>query len=155
MAPTMARCDGKGVRRSWMVSLLMVSLFFPACDGSEEGISLQKDPRLMERAQQAIRNGVAVPLRQITEGEWDRVHVFPGPTTQESVTSIIGATVDMPDIHPGGIVVFMKGNTVERAVEVLPYPFDGNGGSYGTNVIATPMPTGDDARWLRLTEEPP
>lgn len=115
---------------------------------------MRQDPQLVEYAQQAIRNGETVPLREIVGGEWDRVHMFPGPTTQEFVENVIDASIDMPDIHEGGIVVFMRGGTVERAVEVLPYPFDGNGGSYGPNVVATPMPGTGSARWLRLSEEP-
>ena len=152
MEPTMDRLVGKVVYRSWTAPLLVAAFFLSACGDSDKRVGLQQDPQLVEHAQQAIRNGETVPLRQITGGDWDQVHVFPGPTTQEFVKNTVGTVIDMPDIYEGGMVVFMKGGMVERAVEALPYPFDGNGGSYGPNALATPMPADGKASWLRLSE---
>lgn len=107
-------------------------------------IVLQEDPQLLTRAQQVIRDGNSMPLREITGGDWDRVYVFPGPSTREFIETTVEAPIEMPDIYNhdrGGILVFAKGDTVQRAVALRPYPFDGNGGTYGPNVtVARPNP---------------
>lgn len=116
-------------------------------------ISLQEDVQLLTRAQQAIEDGVPVPLRKITGGDWDRIYVFPGPSTREFIETTVDAPIDMPDIYNhdrDGIIVFKKGDTVQRAVALRPYPFDGNAGTYGPGVTAArPNPY---ATWLKLTD---
>lgn len=136
--------------------LLTIGVFFLACGNNGEGaqgVPLQEDATLLTRAQQVIRDGTSVPLRKIAGGDWDRVYVFPGPSTQEFIETTVDAPIDMPDIYQhdrGGIVVFAKGDTVQRAVTLRPYPFDGNAGTYGPNVtVARPSP---HATWLRLTD---
>lgn len=103
-----------------------------------------------------LLDGRRVPLRQITGGDWDTVHVFPGGTLRESVQERVGATIDIPYIYQnegGGLMVFVKQGTVQRAVALLPWPFDGNLRTFGPNVTATPMPSSNSG-WLRLTEQP-
>lgn len=101
-----------------------------------------------------IRSGDTVRLREIAEGDWDRVHVFPGTSLRESVENTVSAPIDMPAVYNhegGGILVFAKGATVQRAVELLPYPFDGNGGTYGPDVtVARPTP---QAGWLKFGDD--
>lgn len=114
---------------------------------------MQEDAQLLTRAQQVIQDGDSVPLRDITGGDWDRVYVFPGPATREFVESTVDAPIDMPAIYNhenGGIIVFVKGDAVQRAVTLRPYPFDGNSGNYGPNAIATRP--GPQANWLKLTD---
>ncbi|MFC9251913.1 hypothetical protein [Amycolatopsis thailandensis] len=150
MAPTTAEHRRAQVFSRLAATLATATFLLTAC-GGEEGIAVHQDPQLLERAQQAIRAGQTVPLRSIAQGDWDRVHVFPGPTTRDSVEQAVGADIEMPDIHEGGIVVFLKGGRIERVTELVPYPFDGNGGSYGPDVVAAPMPATNPG-WLRLSE---
>lgn len=136
--------------------LLGVSVLLLSCQNSDGGsgeVPLREGGQLLVHAQQVIRSGEAVPLREIAEGDWDRVYAFPGESSKEFVESTVGGRVDMPEIYNnsrGGIVVFVKGSEVLRAVELRPYPFDGNRRSYGRNVIAKRPHT--EAAWLRLME---
>jgi len=158
MAPTMARFNRRRPGVTWVVGLLTIGVIFSACGndvGNDKGVSLQEDAQLLTRAQQVIRDGDSVPLREIAGDDWDRVHLFPGLSTREFVETTVDAPIDMPDIYNydnGGIVVFVKGDTVQRVVTLRPYPFDGNAASYGPNVTAArPSP---NASWLKLTDPP-
>lgn len=157
MAPMMVKFNRRWTGAILAVGLLAIGVLFSTSgsDFEQEEVPLQEDAQLLARAQQVIRNGNSVLLRDITGGDWDRVDVFPGPSLRESVESTVNAPIDMPDIYnneSGGIVVFTKGDTVQRAVDLLPYPFDGHGGTYGPNVtVARPNP---NASWLKFTDTP-
>lgn len=122
----------------------IVVLVTSGCGG--DGIALREDPQLVARAAQVARDGgPPVLFRELAGGDWDRVHVFPGPPPLEVVESEIGAQLDVSGTYTpyedGGVLVFTKNGVVQRAVRLEPYPFDGDGGSYGRTVlVARPHP---------------
>lgn len=132
------------MRTSTVVALIPILLLTSGCGHS--GTPLRDDPHLVARAQQVARDGDPVLFRELTGGDWDRVHVFPGPPPLELLESGIGAQFDVSGTYTpyedGGVLVFTKNGAVQRAIRLEPYPFDGDRASYGRNVlVARPHPS--------------
>ncbi|MGH4012798.1 MAG: hypothetical protein ACRDSL_02430 [Pseudonocardiaceae bacterium] len=118
-------------------ALIAVVLVVSGCGSG--GIPLREDPQLLARAQQVIRDGAPVSFRELAGGDWDRVHVFPGPPSLHLIESDLGAAIVVSGSYTpyddGGVIVFTKRGVVQRAVRLEPYPFDGDRGSYGRHVL--------------------
>lgn len=138
--------EGKGyprVQPSAVLALIAVMLAVPGCGG--DGIPLREDPQLQARAAQVARNGGPVLFRDLAGGDWDRVRVFPGPPPLELVEADIGAQLDVSGTYTpyedGGVLIFTKDGTVQRAVRLESHPFNGDRGSYSRTVlVARPHP---------------
>lgn len=113
---------------------------------------MRADTHLLQRAQQVIQQGSdPVLFREIAGGGWDRVHVFPGPPDPQIIENAFDISFDVAEPYAlyrrGGL---LTGGLVTRAVLLVPYPFDGNGASYGPNAtVSRPHP---NAQWLRFTD---
>ncbi|MGH3904845.1 MAG: hypothetical protein ACRDTE_11745 [Pseudonocardiaceae bacterium] len=118
-------------------ALIAVVVIVSGC--GSDGIPLREDPQLLARAQQVIRDGGGpVLFRELAGGDWDRVHVFPGPPSLELIESDLGARIAVSGSYTpddGGVIVFTNNGVVQRAVRLEPYPFDGDLASYGRHVI--------------------
>lgn len=134
------RARSAHLRRLLLVALAVVVLVVSTCGG--DAVPLRGDAQLLQRAQQVIREGTdPVLFRTIAPGDWDRVHVFPGPPDPQIIEDVFDISLDVAKpyarYHRGGILIFATGGLVTRAVLLEPSPFDGNGGSYGPSVTVS------------------
>jgi hypothetical protein len=148
MAPTTASF------RRMLTLVVLAGLLGAACgDDSDGGVSLQEDTQLSAQLTQLQRTGGSAPLRELTGGDWSRVHVFHEPVSRDFVERTVGSRIDMPDtftVRNGQILVFTDGGQVRRAVYTgPPRLFDGE---YGTGATVSADQPG--AALLRLTDAP-
>lgn len=155
MAPTTSAKPPPARRvAAWCVLSTMLVLL-AGCAGSPDApVPLEENTALEAKLQQVIRENRTIPLRQITGGDWDRVHILPGQNTQDYVEQKVGPGIDLSGAYTygtedGGIIVFTRGNTIRRAIDVDDLPFHSDYATYGSRVIASPPEQGN---YLELTE---
>ncbi|MBB5907763.1 hypothetical protein [Actinoalloteichus hymeniacidonis] len=90
--------------------------------GTEEGVQLREDRELSQRIAQLHRDGGSARLRDLTDGQWDRVRVFHHPVSRDFVERAVGAPIDMDELFGirGHILVFTLDGEVQRAVYTRP-----------------------------------
>ncbi|MFY1637417.1 hypothetical protein ACN27F_29805 [Solwaraspora sp. WMMB335] len=90
--------------------------------GEGDQVTLRKDPQLSEQLQQVQQGGEPRLLRDMTGGDWDRVHIFPEPVSREYVERAVGTSIEMGSFFStrGHILVFMKDGQVQRAIYTTP-----------------------------------
>jgi hypothetical protein len=110
--------------RSGLPVLLTLVFVLTACGGrgGDEAVELREDAALSERIRQVQREGGSALLRERVEGDWDTVHVFPDPVSQDFVERRVGAPVDMLEFFAikGQVLVFLRAGEVWRAVYTTP-----------------------------------
>ena len=94
---------------------------------------MRLDQEAMARAEQIARDGSSARLGDVFSGDWDRAHVFPGLGTREHAEEVVGSSLDIPSIYQeeyGGIVVLTLDGEVQQVLELNPFPFLANGGTW-------------------------
>ncbi len=91
-------------------------------DDSGSGPSVQADPALAQALRDLSVQGESARLADLTDFEWDTVHVFFEGATKESVQQDVGTAVLTSDRYydAGNLLVFVCEGSVERAVSVVP-----------------------------------
>jgi len=136
-----------------LVSALSLMIVILAGCGTS-GVVLEEDADLAAKLEQVVRDGRAVPLREVTGGDWDRVYILPGENTQDYVEEKVGGPVDMDGINEygnehGGIVVLKRGSEIQRAVSFEDFPFRSDFGTFGAQVVAERQSPGAQRLILR------
>ncbi|MDQ3306758.1 MAG: hypothetical protein M3499_00090 [Actinomycetota bacterium] len=122
---------------------------------SGSGQSVQADPELAQALRDLSVEGEPARLVELTDFEWDTVHVFCEGATKESVQRDVGTAVLTSDRYydAGNLLVFMRDGVVERAVSVVPDLLATRGTNrYSAQVRLTPHGSGTPA--LLMMREP-
>jgi hypothetical protein len=134
-------------------SLLVVAAAGGACSGRDD---------LAGRIAAAVAqgDGASVDFSDLTDFEWDRLHIFPPRTRAEEVTAELG--FEWPGVHDMGLLerehvllfAFVRGGEVVHATPYRRYhgdftgPFPRGGYTPETAVFGVREEEGGFARWV-------
>src|SRR3712207_824463 len=90
---------------------VVLALLLALAGCTSEPVPLQYDKQFADRLDEVRDNARTVRLKDLVPGDWDRVQIFLGPHTQESVEARIGQPIDSGEYvfdTEGNILVFWK-----------------------------------------------
>ncbi len=118
----------------------------------DQGVTVTTDVALAARLRTLAISGSAVPLSDLTDFDWDTVHVFGEGATSAEIEAVVGAPVIRGSryLDAGQLLVFELDQDVVRALSVVPdlLAFDRRSWSAGVRL----EPEGGRPGVLHLTE---
>lgn len=105
--------------RGLLATTLILLVMATGCDGP---FGIQHDAALQRALEEVRRSGDAVPLAQLTDVEWDTVHVFAEGASAEEVEEAVGVHVlrDEAFSTAGNLLVFTLDGQPQRASIIVP-----------------------------------
>jgi hypothetical protein len=88
----------------------------------QPGVGVTTDAALAARLRELATSGSAAGLRQLTDFDWDTVHIFGEGATSAEIEAIVGEPVirGARYLDGGQLLVFELDGDVVRAVSVVP-----------------------------------
>lgn len=137
--------------RSWLCVVLICGVLAGCGLGGRSGVEISYNDPLRARISEVLHSKQPTPLSDLTDFDWDEVHLFNEYDSREKIQQIVGSQVAMNDDHTGGsLLIFKKGGKVVRAITTTADFIRADQSTWPADVLLVPWGAGA----LRLTLPP-
>lgn len=105
----------------WIMIAGLVAALCTACSGGA-GMSVENDEELAAQLRELSAEGGSAGLAELTDHEWDTVHVFGEGTRASVIKDVVGTPVISGERYydAGNLLVFVMDGRTVAAVSVVP-----------------------------------